>query len=124
MNYIMVIDDSTTLRTSIEYALKKFGCQIRQAENGAIALDDIREIRKIGGDIRLCICDMNMPVMDGISFTQEFRKNDKFTPILILTTETGEDMIRRGKEAGASGWIIKPFKPAELVSVVERMIIA
>lgn len=121
MNYIMVIDDSNTLRTSIEYALKKFGCQIKQSENGATALDDIREIRKTGGDIRLCICDINMPIMDGISFTREFRKDDKFTPILMLTTETGEEMLRKGKDAGASGWMIKPFKPAELVSVVEKL---
>jgi len=121
MNYIMVIDDSSTLRTSIEYALKKFGLQIMQAENGSVALDEISEIKKTGGEIKLCVCDVNMPVMDGISFVREFRKDDKFTPILMLTTESGEDMLKRGKDAGASGWMIKPFKPAELVQVVEKL---
>jgi two-component system chemotaxis response regulator CheY len=122
MNYILVIDDSSTLRTSIEYALKKFGHQIMQAENGSIALDEINEIKKTGGEIKLCVCDVNMPIMDGLSFVREFRKDDKFTPILMLTTETGEDMLKRGKDAGASGWMIKPFRPAELVQVVEKLI--
>lgn len=121
MNYIMVIDDSPTLRTSIEYALKKFGYQIRQAENGAIALESIREIKQTGGEVKLCVCDINMPVMDGIAFVKEFRKDDKFTPILMLTTESGEDMLKKGKEMGASGWMVKPFKPAELVQVVETL---
>ncbi|HEY1405875.1 MAG TPA: response regulator [Spirochaetota bacterium] len=121
MNYILVVDDSSTLRTSIEYALKKFGYQILQSENGAVALDAIREIKKTGGEIRLCVCDVNMPIMDGISFVREFRKDDKFTPVLMLTTESGEEMLKKGKEAGASGWMMKPFKPAELVSVVEKL---
>lgn len=121
MNYIMVVDDSPTLRTSVEYALKKFGLMICQAENGATALEIIKEMRKTGGEIKLCVCDVNMPVMDGVSFVKEFRKEDQFTPILMMTTESGEDMIKKGKEVGASGWMLKPFKPGELVSVAEKL---
>jgi len=119
---IMVIDDSPTIRVSVEMALKGTGVVIKQAENGQDALDKIKEIKEGGGDIALCISDINMPVMNGIEFIQEFRKTDKFTPVVVLTTEAEKETIQKGKEAGASGWIIKPFQSEDLVNVVKRFV--
>jgi two-component system chemotaxis response regulator CheY len=121
-NYIMVIDDSPTIRMSVEMVLKSFGYPIRQAENGVDALEKIKCIKDEGGDIKLCMVDVNMPEMDGITFIQEFRKTDKFIPIVVLTTESDQEKIKKGKEYGASGWLLKPFKVDELTSVVSRFI--
>jgi two-component system chemotaxis response regulator CheY len=121
MSYIMVIDDSPTVRTSVEFAIKGMGHAVKQAENGSDAIDKIRGIMDAKDDIKLCIVDVNMPVMDGITFVREF-KLDKFTPILVLTTESEANKIKEGKDSGASGWIVKPFLPAELIKVVEKLI--
>lgn len=122
MKNIMVIDDSPTVHLSVAYALKQLGLTIKQAENGDDALKKISNIRDVGEDLALCICDINMPVMDGISFIKEFRKTDKFTPILILTTESESTKIKEGKEAGATGWIVKPFQPEELKKIVAKFV--
>ncbi len=119
---IMVIDDSPTIRVSVEIALKSTGVEVKQAENGQDALDKIKEITDAGGEIALCISDINMPVMNGIDFIKEFRKVDKFTPVVVLTTEAEKETIQKGKEAGASGWIIKPFQAEDLVNVVKRFV--
>lgn len=122
MKNIIVIDDSPTIRMSVEYAIKKLGYPIKQAENGKMGLDVINEVKTGGNDIALCIVDVNMPEMDGITFIKEFRQSDKFTPILVLTTESEEDKMKEGKQAGASGWMVKPFKPTDILSIVERLI--
>lgn len=122
MKCIMVIDDSPTIRMSVEYAIKGLSESINQAVNGAEALKQVLELRKKGDDVSMCIVDVNMPVMDGITFVKEFRKIDKFTPILMLTTESEEAKIKEGKDAGASGWLVKPFKPEELFGVVQKLI--
>ena len=119
---IMVIDDSPTIRVSVELALKQLDFMIKQAENGQDALNKINELKKSGEEIVLCISDINMPVLDGIGFITEFRKVDKFTPIVVLTTEAEKDVIQKGKEAGASGWIIKPFQAEDLINVVKRFV--
>lgn len=120
--YIMVIDDSPTIRVSVEMALKQMGLPIKQAENGQDALDKISQIKGEGSEIAICISDINMPVMNGLEFIGEFRKVDKFTPIVVLTTEAEKDIIQKGKEAGASGWIIKPFQAEDLLNVVKRFV--
>ncbi len=120
--YIMVIDDSPTIRVSVEFAVKELGFPVQQAENGVDALNKISLIKENGDDVAICVCDVNMPEMDGITFISEFRKNDKFTPVVILTTESEDDMIQKGKDAGASGWIVKPFQPSDLQAVVQRFI--
>ena len=122
MKYIMVIDDSPTIRTSVTFAVKPLGYEIQQAENGVDALKKIKDILTNGDEIVLCIVDINMPEMNGISFIKEFKKDDKFTPILVLTTESENEKIQEGKNAGASGWIVKPFKSNELVDVVKKLI--
>jgi two-component system, chemotaxis family, chemotaxis protein CheY len=121
MKYILVIDDSPTIRTSVEFAVKKLGFPVKQAENGKKGLEAALEIKKSGAEIALCIVDVNMPEMDGITFIKEFRKDDKFSPVLVLTTESESEKIKEGKTSGASGWMIKPFKPADLVAVVEKL---
>ena len=121
MKNILIIDDSPTIRTSVEYALKKLGHQIRQAENGKKGLEAATGIKAANDEIVMVIVDVNMPEMDGITFVKEFRKQDKFTPILILTTESESEKIKEGKASGASGWMVKPFKPADLVSTVEKL---
>jgi two-component system chemotaxis response regulator CheY len=85
-------------------------------------LQKIEEFRNTGDEAAICICDVNMPEMDGISFIKEFRKSDRFTPILVLTTESESSKISEGKNAGASGWIVKPFKPEELLTAMERLV--
>lgn len=120
--YIMVIDDSPTIRVSVEMALKQLGLPIKQAENGQDALEKIDEIKSEGSEIAICISDINMPVLNGLEFIIEFRKVDKFTPVVVLTTEAEKDVIQKGKEAGASGWIIKPFQAEDLLNVVKRFV--
>lgn len=122
MKYLITIDDSITIRKSVEFALKDLGYDVEQAENGSEALEKIGSLKKDGKDCALAIVDVNMPVMDGITFVKEFRKTDKFTPILILTTESEESKIKSGKEAGASGWLVKPFQSDQLVNVVEKLV--
>jgi len=122
MKNILIVDDSPTIRTSVQYAIKPLGYQLVQAENGRKALDAIEKIKASNEDIVLCIVDVNMPEMDGITFIKELRKTDKFTPVLVLTTESEETKIKEGKDSGASGWMIKPFKPVDLVATVEKLI--
>ena len=122
MKHIMVIDDSVTIRTSVEYALKSLGFSMDHAENGADALQKVKVLKEKGQDVALCIVDVNMPVMDGITFIGEFRKTDRFTPVLVLTTESEEAKIKAGKTAGASGWIVKPFKNQDMVNVVQKLV--
>ena len=119
MKTILVIDNSPTIRTSVEYAIKSLGYPIKQAENGLKGLEAATEL---GENIALVIVDVNMPEMDGITFIKEFRVKDKFTPVMVLTTESEDGKIKEGKIAGASGWMIKPFKPADLLAVVEKLI--
>ena len=120
--YIMVIDDSPTIRVSVEMALKQLGLPIKQAENRQDALEKIGQIKGEGSEIAICISDINMPVLNGLEFITEFRKVDKFTPVVVLTTEAEKDVIQKGKEAGASGWIIKPFQAEDLLNVVKRFV--
>jgi len=122
MKHIMVIDDSPTIRTSVDFAIRGLGYPLDHAENGAEALEKLKELKKKGDDVALCIVDINMPVMDGITFISEFRRIDRFTPVLVLTTESEEQKIKAGKEAGATGWIVKPFKNQEMVNIVQRLV--
>lgn len=118
---ILVIDDSPTIRMSVEFAINELNYNIIQAENGVDAFQKL-DLMKDKDDLLLCICDINMPKMNGIEFIKEFRKKDKFTPVIVLTTETEQAQIEEGRDAGASGWLIKPFKPDSLVGVVKKFL--
>lgn len=118
---ILVVDDSATLRASVNYTLKEAGFETINAVNGADGLDKLNQAMKNGENIGMIISDINMPVMDGITFIVEVKKTPfKYTPILVLTTESQEDMKMKGKKAGASGWLVKPFKPEQLVYVTKK----
>lgn len=118
MKTIFAVDDSPTARASIEYTLTKAGFQVVLAEDGVKALEKIPSTSQID----LFLFDVNMPNMDGITLIKEVRKlgEHKFTPILFLTTESQESKKMEGKAAGASGWIVKPFEPDQLVAVISR----
>lgn len=119
MKTIFAVDDSPTARASIEYALKKAGFHVIVQEDGPAALE---YLQNKGEEISVFILDINMPKMDGLTLIRKIRElgDYKFTPILFLTTESQESMKMEGKKAGASGWIVKPFEPETLVSVIER----
>jgi len=121
MKTIFVTDDSPTARASISYVLKENGYSVVVAEDG---VDALKKIETVMDPIELFLCDVNMPNMDGITLVSEIRKigKCKFTPILMLTTESQESKKLEAKNAGASGWIVKPFEPEQLVSLVNRFV--
>ncbi len=117
---ILVVDDSTSLRQVVAIALKKEGYEVIEASDGQDALDKLT-----GGKIHLVISDVNMPRMDGITFVKELKKRPeyKFTPVIMLTTESGDDMKTAGREAGVKAWVVKPFKPEQMLTAVSKLIL-
>lgn len=118
---ILIVDDSASVRTVAKIALGKAGYETAEASNGEEALQ-----RLSGERVHLIVSDVNMPVMDGISFLKEVKAipQYKFTPVIMLTTEAGQDMKERGRQAGAKAWITKPFQPHTLVDAVSKLILA
>jgi two-component system chemotaxis response regulator CheY len=116
---ILAVDDSTSMRQMVAFTLKGAGYQVTEAADGQQALD----IAKTKG-FDLVLSDVNMPVMDGIALIKHLRTlpNYKFTPILMLTTEAGTSKKMEGKSAGATGWIVKPFNPDQLLNTVKRVL--
>ena len=119
MASILLVDDSTTMREMVSFTLSEAGHEVREAEDGVEALEMAQTM-----DVNLVITDVNMPNMDGITLTGKLRElsSYKFTPILILTTETGVDKKQSGKAAGATGWIEKPFDPDHLLATVNKVL--
>jgi two-component system chemotaxis response regulator CheY len=121
--YILIVDDSATLRASVNYTLKEAGFDTMNAINGKDGLEKLQQAMADGKQIAMIISDINMPVMDGITFIKEVKKTPfKFTPILVLTTESQEEKKMEGKKAGASGWLVKPFKPEQLIYVTKKFV--
>jgi two-component system chemotaxis response regulator CheY len=116
---ILTVDDSSTMRQMITFTLKGASYEVLEAGDGVDAL----EVAK-GKKLSLIITDVNMPRMDGITLVQRLRAlpEFKFTPILVLTTESDAAMKQKGKEAGATGWIVKPFSPEKLLDVVNKVL--
>jgi len=116
---ILTVDDSSTMRQMITFTLKGAGFEVLEAGDGVEALEVAA-----GKKLDLIITDVNMPRMDGITLVQRLRAlpQFKFTPILVLTTESDASMKQKGKEAGATGWIVKPFSPEKLLDVVNKVI--
>lgn len=115
----LIVDDSTTMRRMVGLTLREAGFEVVEAGNGEEGLG-----RLSAAAIDIIVTDVHMPVMDGLTMVQGVRQrpDHRFTPILILTTERSDEMKRRGKEAGASGWIVKPFNPRQLHEVVCRLL--
>ena len=120
---ILIVDDSSTLRASVEFTLQEHGLEVIQASDGDEALKMLKSLAGSEKEIGVIITDVNMPNLDGISFIKEVKKTSfKFIPILIMTTESEDNKKTEGKEAGAAGWLIKPFKPDQLVDVVAKFV--
>jgi two-component system chemotaxis response regulator CheY len=117
MKRALAVDDSATMRNLVKIALESAGFQVDTAENGQEALNLTRK-----NTYDVVITDINMPVMDGLQFLREFRSTDRRTPVLVLTTETEAAKKEEAKRLGATGWIVKPFKPEDLVKVVKRVV--
>jgi two-component system, chemotaxis family, chemotaxis protein CheY len=117
---IMIIDDSVSLRQVVGIALTGAGYEVIEACDGRDALAKLNGVK-----IHLMICDVNMPNLDGIGFLQAKRElpNYKFTPVIMLTTEAGEEKKREGQAAGARAWVVKPFKPEQLLLAVAKLIL-
>jgi two-component system chemotaxis response regulator CheY len=117
---IMAIDDSASIRQVVGITLKKAGYEVIEANDGKDAMDKLT-----GQKVHLIICDVNMPNMDGLAFLKELRQNSnyKFTPIIMLTTEAQEAKKQEGKAAGAKAWIVKPFKPEQMLAAIEKLIL-
>lgn len=116
---IMIIDDSVSIRKVLNLTLKSSGYTVIEAEDGQDAL-----ARLEGQTVHLIICDVNMPRMDGLSFARavKAREEFRFIPIIMLTTESGEDKKEEGMEAGVRAWVTKPFQPQQMMSAVTRLI--
>lgn len=116
---ILTVDDSSTMRQMLSFTLVKAGFEVLEAADGVEALELAQ-----GQTVDLVVTDVNMARMDGLELTQHLRKLPafRFTPILILTTESGPEMKQRGKEAGATGWMVKPFSPEKLLETIAKVI--
>lgn len=119
MAAILIVDDSPSMRRMVAFTLKEAGHEVSEAEDGRQALG-IAEGRPAG----LVISDMNMPGMTGIELVGALRKLPAYrhTPILMLTTETSDEMKQQARAAGADGWIVKPFNPERLIAVVDKVL--
>jgi len=116
---ILVVDDSASFRNVVSIALKDAGYQVIQAGDGKDALGKLD-----GRKIHLIISDVNMPVMDGLSFVKAAKQLAayRFTPIIMLTTEAGESKKAEGKAAGVRAWVVKPFQPPVLLDAVAKLV--
>lgn len=116
---ILIVDDSATMIMSVKSNLEMNGFKVETAGDGVQALSKL----KAGIKPDLIITDINMPNMDGVTLVKQLRAQAKFksTPILILTTEGGDDKKQQGKDAGATGWIVKPFAPDKLLQVIGKV---
>ncbi len=115
----LIVDDSASVRQMVAFTLQQAGFSVLEGCNGADALQKLGDQR-----VELVITDLNMPVMDGIAFIIELRSRraTRFTPVLMLTTESQTEKKLQGKAAGATGWIVKPFHPAKLLDVIAKVL--
>ncbi len=119
MAAILAVDDSSSLRQMVAFTLKSSGFDVIEAVDGLDAIE------KLGDrSVDLVLTDQNMPRMDGITLVKHLRKLPQFkaTPILILTTESSDEMKQAGRAAGATGWLVKPFDPRKLVDVIRKVL--
>ena len=118
---IMIVDDSASLRQVVGISLRGAGYDVIEACDGIDALAKLK-----GQKVHLLISDVNMPQMDGISLVKAVKQMApyRFTPIVMLTTESQDEKKRQGQEAGAKAWVVKPFKPDQLMAVVQKLVLA
>ena len=116
---ILAVDDSASMRQMVAFTLKSAGFDVVEAEDGKIALGKAK-----GERFGAVIADVNMPNMDGIELIRELRllPDYKFTPLLMLTTESGPEKKLEGRAAGATGWLVKPFDPEQLLNTLKKVL--
>ncbi|KPK02400.1 MAG: chemotaxis protein CheY [Nitrospira bacterium SG8_35_4] len=116
---ILIAEDSASMRQLISFTLKGAGYDVIESEDGKDALSKVN-----GAQIDMVISDLNMPAMDGIELLKQLRTDAKFkfTPIVMLTTESQASKVVEAKLAGVSGWIIKPFDPEKLIETVKKFV--
>jgi two-component system, chemotaxis family, chemotaxis protein CheY len=116
---ILVVDDSTSLRQVQEIVLSGAGYEVIQAVDGKDALAKLA-----AGPVHLVLTDLNMPNLDGVGLVRAVRADPvhRLTPVIMVTTESQDERKREGKAAGATGWVVKPFTPEQLVAVVRKVI--
>ncbi len=116
---IMTVDDSASIRQMVSFTLKQAGYDVVEAVDGEDAMNKLR-----ASGVNMLVTDLNMPNMDGIELIRQVRKEPcyKFMPIIMLTTESQTIKKQEGKAAGATGWIVKPFKPEQLLAVVRKVL--
>lgn len=119
MHAILTVDDSPSMRKMVTFTLTGAGYKVVEAVDGVDALEKAQEHQ-----ISLVLADQNMPRLDGIGLTKKLREDPRFkqTPILILTTESSDQMKQAGRAAGATGWLVKPFDPSRLIEVIQKVI--
>jgi len=117
---VLVVDDSKTMRDMVTFTLTGAGYQVVQAGDGKEAVEKLSN----GSKPALVVTDLNMPEMDGITLIKEIRKMPalKFTPILMLTTESSDAKKSEGRAAGATGWIVKPFNPEQFLKILKKVL--
>lgn len=115
---ILTIDDSASIRQMVVMTLSAAGLDVVEAINGADGY-----AKATSQTIHAVVTDLNMPVMNGIEFIKKYRQHpsSKGVPIILLTTESDEELKRQAKEAGATGWIVKPFKQEQLLAVIKKV---
>ena len=119
MTKILAVDDSASMRQMVTFTLKGAGYDVKDAADGQQGLQLAKSEQ-----FDVIVSDVNMPVMDGIAMITEIRKLPQYrrTPILMLTTESSADKKMAGKQAGATGWIVKPFNPEQLLKTIARVV--
>ncbi len=116
---VLIVDDSSSLRTVVKMALTRAGYDVLEAADGLEGLARLDE----GPRVNLVVSDVNMPRMDGISFLRELKQHarHRFTPVIMLTTEGQDAKKEEGRSAGAKAWIVKPFNPPQLLDAVAKL---
>jgi two-component system chemotaxis response regulator CheY len=116
---LLIVDDSTVMRMTVCSILKEAGYEVTEAENGQVALERAMEV-----PADLIVCDVNMPVMDGLTFVKKLKEQEKyrFVPVIMLTTVTGQAEMEAGKAAGVKAWMVKPFDKAKLLGAVAKLL--
>lgn len=119
MTKILAVDDSASMRQMVSFTLQGAGYEVVEACDGQDAFNKAQQ-----GGVDLVLSDVNMPIMDGITLIKNLRTlpSYKFTPILMLTTESASDKKSEGKAAGATGWIVKPFNPDQLLNTIKKVL--
>lgn len=121
---ILTVEDSKTAQAAIRYALERVGYTLYEARNAEDALTLIDEIYREGKKLSMLVLDLNMPGMNGIELLTTLKKDPRFKalPAIFLSTEHRKDLVNEAKHVGSVGWLVKPFQPIQLISVIERHI--